>query len=138
MSDKFFSMPPTPPRPTPILSPTTEEELLRYIREQRDARVGERLSDLMEAYMKHDAEDIRRHEELIGVARGHSLRIAQLEKDSGTFEAELSETTKNQIVELKEAHKWRDRMVVNAFVAIVISLFSGGVGALVSWFASRK
>lgn len=132
MSDMLKNMPPTPPRPTPIFSPTTEEELLRFIREQRDDRVGERLRELFEAYMEHDKKDVERHEELVGTIKGHSLRIAQLEKDSGTFEAELSHAEKTKITELTQREEWRRRFFATTIVGVGISIISGAIGVIVT------
>lgn len=142
ISDNFFSMtPPTPPRPSPApsgIAKDLEEDLRAYLRDAREANVAHRLSQLLEAYQEHDKMDVKRHEELVGEMRGHSLRIGELEKDAGIFGAELSATSKNQIEELKEAHRWKDRLVLTVVVGVVVSAFSGGIGALISYLVSRK
>lgn len=133
-------MTPAPPRPSPtaLMPHDIEDDLRAYLRKQRDTDVAGKLEQLFVAYMEHDKKDVQRHEELVGIIRGHSLRIGELEKDAGTFEAELANTGKIQLIELKEKNQWRDRLVVTVLIGVFVSAFSGGIGVLITYLVSRK
>lgn len=99
---------PKPPR-VPRIPRAIEEELREYLREQKEADIKGSLDRLADLFMRHDAEDKQRHEELRGDVRGMSLRVGQLERYAERTETRLKylegRTDKNER-DIDESGRW--------------------------------
>lgn len=100
-------IPKGPPQPRPLIprSSSIDDELRAYIREQREADIKGSVDRLADLFMRHDAEDKLRQEEIKGDLRGISLRVGALEKRSEKQESEIDDSKSWIIRDLEKKHE---------------------------------
>jgi hypothetical protein len=123
------------------VTPAAEEELLRYLREQREADMAGMLRRLHNEFLEHDKRDTERHAELRADMRGVSMRVGRLEHDAKDLEEEITDhgrrsyaDLEKQLAEEKGNGKWLRRNWI-PLVAAVFSVFTGAAALVVAILA---
>lgn len=119
------------------MSPSAEAEILAFLREQREADLTGTLRKLADLYVAHELKDTERHAEVLGTLKGHSLRIGELEKDTGKLERGLDDTGRYRMEQLHESSRWGKRFIISTMVAIVIAIVSATVGVIATLFTRK-
>ena len=119
------------------MSPEAEQEILLFLRSQRDADIAGSLRKIADWSMAHEVKDAERHMEIVGALKGHSLRLGELERDRDKIEKDLDDTGRHQVLDLQERSKWSGRFIATTIVTAVVALVSGVVGVIATLLSKR-
>lgn len=113
-----------------------DEELKRLlianIAAQKESDISGTLRHIADNSAEHEVKDEGRHQEVLGVLKGHSLRIGAVERITDKLEDKWDATGSHQMMDARERSAWASRFIITSLVGIAIAVMSAVATVLFS------